>query len=126
MGFENFRSNISWYKFMRSLKTHEYVSKKFLNSQVLSFNQEFYNIMVNKSQIHKELGKFLGILQIWSNQMRNWGEKLGIFCRFGNKTTRWIHRIKIHAIWTSIRGEINEQNLDRKFDLKERENIEKL
>ena len=34
--------------------------------------------MVNKGRIHGEIGNFQGILQIWSDWMRNWGEKLGI------------------------------------------------
>ena len=33
---------------------------------------------MNEGQIHKEKGNFLGILQIRSNRMMTWGEKLGI------------------------------------------------
>ena len=34
--------------------------------------------MVNKGRIYREIGKILDILQIWSNQMMNWGEKLRV------------------------------------------------
>ena len=43
------------------------------------------------------------------------------FSRFRKKTPRQIHRIKYHAICINICGEINEQNLDGKFDHEERE-----
>ena len=43
------------------------------------------------------------------------------FGRFKKNALRKIHRIKIHLIWISIRGEIKEQNLDKKFDGEERE-----
>ena len=44
------------------------------------------------------------------------------FSKFRKKTPRRIHIIKNHSIWISIRREIKEQNLRRKFDHKEREN----
>ena len=34
--------------------------------------------MVNKGRNHKEKGNFWGVLQIQSNQMKNWAEKLEI------------------------------------------------
>ena len=43
---------------MQSLKTHECVSKQLANSLILSFNQEFISIMINKGQIHEEIEDF--------------------------------------------------------------------
>ena len=54
----------SQYKFLCSLKTHKDESKKFPNSPILSFNQEFNSIMVNQGRIHGEIANFLGILKI--------------------------------------------------------------
>ena len=34
--------------------------------------------MVNKGRIYKEVGNFQAIIQIWSNRILNWDEKLGI------------------------------------------------
>ena len=48
------------------------------------------------------------------------------FGKFRINTPRKIHIIKNHSIWISIHREIEEQNLDIKFDHQERENIEKL
>ena len=45
---------------------------------MLRLNHKLISIMMNKGQIYEDLGYFLGVLQIRSNQMTNWSEKLEI------------------------------------------------
>ena len=52
--------------------------KKNQTHQFESFNQELIGIMLNKGCTDEEIKNFLGVLQIWSNKMINWGEKLRI------------------------------------------------
>ena len=50
---------------MRSLNTHEHVSKQLPNSPILRNNHELDNIMVNKGQVHKDLKEyFLGVFEM--------------------------------------------------------------
>ena len=64
--------------------------------------------MANKGRIQEEMGNFLGTLQICE------GEKLAILASLQR-------RLQDTSPGMSIRGEIKEQNLGRKFDCEERE-----
>ena len=61
--------------------------------------------MVNKGRILREIGNFLGTLQIWSNRMTNWGEKLG-FSRLEKK----IHEKSMESKITWLGSEFVEKS----------------
>ena len=64
---------------MQSLNVHQFVSKLIPNSPILSNYHELRSIVVNKGQIHREIGNFEIAFEIRSNRMIKCGEKLGKF-----------------------------------------------
>ena len=66
--------------------------------------------MVNKGLIHRGIRYFW---EIFWNLIKSYNElviKIRENARFKKITQRWIHGIKNHSIWISIRGEIKEQS----------------
>ena len=76
--------------------------------------------MVNKGQIHREVGTFREIVQIQSNHMR-W--EIRYFSILKRSLQEESMKVRSRLIWISIHGEIKEQNLGRKFNHNERELI---
>ena len=98
-------------------QTHVKNNSKLTN---LRNHHELDSIVVNKGQFHRELRYFWGISwnSIKSDEELRWEIKdFDIFIKITQ-----IHGIKNYKICIKIPEEINEQKLDWKFKLEEREN----
>ena len=91
---------------LRSSFSHGLVSKIKPNLPIWGIKRELRGIMVNKGRIHREFRYFRDIF--WNlvkldDELRWESRENGVFRK---KTSKRIHGIKNHRIWTWFRGEI--------------------
>ena len=96
-------------KWIRVVVQIIWISVKINTKPILKINHKLNSIEVKKGQIHRELRDFLR--NLWNsikldNEIR-W--EIKGFDKFGKRTQRRIHLIKIHWIWIMICGEIDKR-----------------
>ena len=98
----------------RSSISHGLVSKIKPNLPNWGIKGELRGIMVNKGRIHREFRYFRDIF--WNLVKLRWEiRENGVFRK---KTSKRIHRIKNHRIWTWFRGEIANWSGEKFSDVK--------
>ena len=107
-----------WDETARSSISHGLVSKIKPNLPLWGIKRELRGVMVNKGRIHREFRYFRDIF--WNlvkldNELRWEIRENGVFRK---KTSKRIHGIKNHRIWTWFRGEIEIWSGEKFSDVK--------
>ena len=97
-----------WNKLVRSLNTHDVMSKHSPNLPIERLIHELKGIMVNKGQINGESGKFLRYLWNSIKSDNKLSLKIRKFSVLIKINQLWIHIIKYRVIWIRIRRVIED------------------